>query len=122
MQLTSELSTPPPLAFPFSAHSQPMPLPPPNVEEIPKLTAARNSLLEHNELWTGGPLPPIASSTYLPIADELAARARKPGAEEAQGLPWDVYVPTSLVQLRAAGQLPKWERNADGVWKSSPAV
>ncbi|KAI4088882.1 MAG: hypothetical protein LQ344_005768 [Seirophora lacunosa] len=83
---------------------------------------AVDHLLEHNELWTGGPLPPIASSTYLPIADELAARARKPGAEEAQGLPWDVYVPTSLVQLRAAGQLPKWERNADGVWKSSPAV
>ncbi|KAL8962303.1 MAG: hypothetical protein Q9193_001270 [Seirophora villosa] len=81
----------------------------------------RGGLLEHNELWTGGPLSPIASSTYLLLADELAARARKSAAEEAQGLPWDVYVPTSLVQLRAAGQLPKWERNADGVWKSSPA-
>ncbi|KAL8709286.1 MAG: hypothetical protein Q9225_007471 [Loekoesia sp. 1 TL-2023] len=71
---------------------------------------AVNHSLENGELWRGGLLPRIASSEYLPIADELASRLRRPANEEEQGDSWDVHVPSSLIQLRLSGDLPKWEK------------
>jgi len=69
--------------------------------------------------WNGGPLPPISSPLYLPIADELAERLDRPGDETPQGDPWLVRIPTSLVHLRADDQLPSWQQQPDGTWLPS---
>jgi len=77
---------------------------------------AIDHFLTFGETWNGGPLPPISSPLYLPIADELAERLDRPGDEIAQGDPWTVRVPTSLVHLRDDDKLPKWTKNAAGEW------
>ncbi|MBA4143712.1 MAG: hypothetical protein H0X43_12100 [Nitrosospira sp.] len=66
------------------------------------------------EPWLGGSLPAISDDTFLPIADELAERLGRPGAEIPVGEPWEVRVPTSLVRLRSDDQLPTWQKQADG--------
>ncbi|MGW3605055.1 hypothetical protein [Micromonospora sp. NPDC005161] len=66
--------------------------------------------------WQGGPLPTVSDDTYLPIADEIAERLGMPGTEVAVGEPWEVRVPTSLLQLRTAEGLPRWAKQADGHW------
>jgi hypothetical protein len=68
------------------------------------------------EIWNGGPLPPISSDLYLPIADEIAERLDRPGDEIPQGDPWLVRIPTTLVKLRADDQLPKWQQDNTGEW------
>lgn len=77
---------------------------------------AIDHFLTFGEIWNGGPLPPISSPLYLPIADEIAERLDRPGDEVPQGEPWTVRVPTNLVKLRADDALPVWEQNADGEW------
>lgn len=77
---------------------------------------AIDHFLTFGEIWNGGPLPPISSPLYLPIADEIAERLDMPGDEVPQGEPWTVRVPTSLVKLRADDALPRWEQNAAGEW------
>ncbi|GGM77140.1 hypothetical protein GCM10012275_54730 [Longimycelium tulufanense] len=77
---------------------------------------AIDHFLTFGEIWNGGPLPPISSPLYLPIADELAERLDRPGDEVPQGNPWPVRVPTSLVKLRADDKLPRWKQNDDGEW------
>jgi hypothetical protein len=72
------------------------------------------------ELWNGGPLPHIHGKLYLPIADELAEQLGRPGREVAQGGPWTVRVPTTLVRLRADDKLPKWQQDAQGNWVEAP--
>jgi hypothetical protein len=47
--------------------------------------------------WNGGPLPPVTSKLYVPIADELAERLGKKEGETPQGEVWDVVLPTTLV-------------------------
>jgi hypothetical protein len=74
--------------------------------------------MRFGQVWNGGPLPSISGPLYLPIADEIAERARHPGREFPQGDPWDVKVPTSLVKLRGDDKLPTWKKGSDGVWKS----
>lgn len=71
--------------------------------------------MQFGELWNGGPLPAISSPLFLPIADEIAERAQKPGDEIPQGDPWKVRVPTTLVKLRQDDKLPKWKK-VDGEW------
>jgi hypothetical protein len=65
--------------------------------------------------WNGGPLPPITSGVYVPIANELAERLGKPEQEVPQGDPWDVTLPTTLVKLRRDDSLPIWKREGN-VW------
>jgi hypothetical protein len=77
---------------------------------------AVDHFLTFGEVWNGGPLPPISSPLYLPIADELAERLERPGKEIPQGDPWTVRIPTNLVRLRADDQLPQWVRNGQGEW------
>jgi fibro-slime domain-containing protein len=68
------------------------------------------------EPWFGGPLPPITSPLYLPIAQEIAERLDRPGNEVPQGDPWEVRLPTTLVRLRPDGTLPRWQQNENGHW------
>ena len=64
------------------------------------------SFLLFGETWNGGPLPPVTSKLYVPIADEIAERTGKPQGEIPQGDPWTVTLPTTLVKLRADDSLP----------------
>ena len=68
------------------------------------------------EPWFGGPLPPITSPLYLPIAQEIAERLDQPGDEIPQGDPWEVRLPTNLVRLRPDGELPRWQQDENGNW------
>ena len=77
---------------------------------------AIDHFLTFGETWNGGPLPPISSPLYLPIADEIAERLDRPGQEIPQGDAWTVRLPTTLVHLRADDELPRWEQNEDGEW------
>ena len=86
----------------------------------PGFEGAIDHFLTFGEIWNGGPLPPISSPLYLPIADEIAEQLDRPGDEVPQGDPWTVRVPTNLVHLRADDQLPRWKQNAQGDWVESP--
>jgi hypothetical protein len=70
----------------------------------------------YGETWNGGPLPPISSPLYLPIADEIAEQLDRPGDEIPQGDPWLVRIPTTLVHLRADDKLPRWAQDENGNW------
>ncbi|PWW25184.1 hypothetical protein JD79_04382 [Geodermatophilus normandii] len=87
-----------------------------SVPARPGFEGAIDHFLTFGETWNGGPLPPITSALYLPIADEIAERLDRPGAEVPQGAPWIVRVPTNLVHLRADDRLPRWEQNQQGEW------
>lgn len=82
----------------------------------PGFEGAIDHFMSFGEIWNGGPLPPISSELYLPIADELAERLDRPGDEFPEGEPWLVRVPTTLVHLRADDKLPRWEQNEEGEW------
>ncbi|EGE77182.2 hypothetical protein BDDG_00119 [Blastomyces dermatitidis ATCC 18188] len=81
----------------------------------PGFEAAIDHFMQFGELWNGGPLPAISSKLFLPIADEIAERAQKPGQEIPQGEPWKLCIPTQLVKLRQDDKLPKWTKK-DGEW------
>lgn len=87
-----------------------------SVPARPGFEGAIDHFMSFGELWNGGPLPPISSDLYLPIADELAERLDRPGEEIPQGDPWPVRVPTTLVRLRADDALPTWVQNDEGDW------
>lgn len=87
-----------------------------SVPARPGFEGAIDHFLTFGETWNGGPLPPISSRLYLPIADEIAERLDRPGAEVPQGEPWTVRVPTNLVHLRADDRLPRWQQNEQGKW------
>ena len=82
----------------------------------PGFEGAIDHFMSFGEIWNGGPLPPISSELYLPIADELAERLDRPGDEFPEGESWLVRVPTTLVHLRADDKLPRWEQNEEGEW------
>jgi hypothetical protein len=46
-------------------------------------------------------------------------RTLAPEAEVAQGDPWDVRLPTTLVKLRPDDKLPAWTKQPDGEWAES---
>ncbi|MEU5524886.1 hypothetical protein ABZ759_30570 [Streptomyces sp. NPDC047860] len=87
-----------------------------SVPARPGFEGAIDHFLTIGEPWNGGPLPPISSPLYLPIADEIAERLDRPGDEVPQGEPWTVRIPTNLVHLRADDQLPRWAQNDEGEW------
>ncbi len=82
----------------------------------PGFEGAIDHFMHYGEVWNGGPLPPISSELYLPIADEIAERLDRPGDEVPQGAPWLVRIPTTLVHLRPDDKLPKWSQNETGEW------
>ena len=73
--------------------------------------------MQFGETWNGGPLPPISSALYVPIANEVSERLGKQEKETPQGDPWPVILPTTLVKLRADDKLPTWKKDADGHWE-----
>jgi hypothetical protein len=87
-----------------------------SVPARPGFEGAIDHFMSFGELWNGGPLPPISSPLYLPIADEIAERLQRPGDEIPQGDPWLVRIPTTLVKLRPDDALPKWVQDASGNW------
>ncbi|KAG8805585.1 hypothetical protein FRC17_005445 [Serendipita sp. 399] len=72
----------------------------------PGFEGAIDHFMQLGEIWNGGPLPSITSKLYVPIADEVSERARKPQGEIPQGEPWEVTIPTTLVKLKADDSLP----------------
>jgi hypothetical protein len=82
----------------------------------PGFEGAVDHFMTFGEPWMGGPLPPISSPQYVPIAEEIAERLDRPGDEVPVGEPWEVKIPTNLVRLRDDGSLPSWRQNADGTW------
>ncbi|QKW48687.1 hypothetical protein [Streptomyces buecherae] len=82
----------------------------------PGFEGAIDHYMNFGELWSGGPLPPITSPLYLPIAEEIAERLDRPGAEVPQGDPWRVRIPTTLVRLRPDDALPTWRKDGSGEW------
>jgi hypothetical protein len=82
----------------------------------PGFEGAVDHFLTFGEPWVGGPLPPVSSPLYLPIAEELAERAERPLEEIPEGDPWLVRIPTTLVRLRPDDQLPEWSQGEDGNW------
>lgn len=87
----------------------------------PGFEGAVDHFLNFGELWEGGPLPTVSSDLFLPIATEIAEQLDRPGDEVAQGDPWTVKVPTTLVKLRTDDLLPTWFQNDDGEWVEGPA-
>ncbi len=82
----------------------------------PGFEAAVAHFLESGETWNGGDLPPITSPLYFSIIEEIKERDQAPGNEVAQGDPWDVHLPTTLVILRDKPSLPEWHKDANGEW------
>jgi hypothetical protein len=74
--------------------------------------------LETGEVWSGGPVPDVTSSLYLPILEEIKERSEETSEEPAPyGEPWEVRLPTSLIKLRETSNLPRWEKREDGSWQ-----
>jgi hypothetical protein len=82
----------------------------------PGFEGAIDHFMTTGDPWKGGPLPTISTPLYLPIADEIAERLDRPGAEFPEGDPWLVRVPTTVVLLRPDDKLPKWEQDTNGEW------
>lgn len=72
--------------------------------------------LDTGEIWDGADPPLLSSPLYVSIIQEIKERDLAPGDEVAQGDPWDVRLPTTLVRLRPDGSLPTWQKNAAGEW------
>ncbi len=82
----------------------------------PGFEMAVDHFLATGDPWIGGEIPDVASELYVPIVQELRESLGAPGDEVAQGAPWSVTLPTSLVLLRSDGSLPRWRKNEDGAW------
>ena len=82
----------------------------------PGFEAAIDHFQNTGDVWSGGELPDVTSDLYLPIVEEIRIQTGAPRGEVAQGEPWDVVLPTSLVRLRRTGALPTWRKDDDGAW------
>ena len=82
----------------------------------PGFETAVAHFLDTGEIWDGANPPLLTSPLYVSIIQEIKERDLAPGDEVAQGDPWDVRLPTTLVRLRPDGSLPTWQKNAAGEW------
>ncbi|HEY7665396.1 MAG TPA: hypothetical protein VH934_19945 [Xanthobacteraceae bacterium] len=82
----------------------------------PGFEAALAHFMDTGEIWEGADPPTLTSPLYVSIIDEIKERTQAPGDEVAQGGPWDVRLPTTLVRLRPDDSLPTWSKQADGSW------
>jgi hypothetical protein len=74
--------------------------------------------METGEIWGGGDLPRLESSTYLPLIEEIMKDRDNSKSEVPYGPHWKIKLPTNLVKLRNDGKLPKWKQNDNGEWVS----
>jgi hypothetical protein len=72
--------------------------------------------METGQIWDGGDPPTITDPAYLSIIDEIKDQQGASQGELAQGDPWDVPVPTSLIKLRLIDTLPEWKKDPSGAW------
>lgn len=72
--------------------------------------------LDTGEIWEGADPPTLTSPLYVSIVQEIKERDQARGDEVAQGDPWDVRIPATLVKLRPADDLPQWQKQSDGSW------
>jgi hypothetical protein len=72
--------------------------------------------METGQIWDGGDPPTITDPAYLSIIDEIKDQQGASQGELAQGDPWDVRVPTSLIKLRLIDTLPEWKKDPSGAW------
>lgn len=85
----------------------------------PQLEGDLRYFLMTGQIWSGGAMPEITDTDYLPITEEIKARDDAPGEEVPQGASWEVTLPTTLVRLRDDDSMPMWNKFApDGheVW------
>ncbi len=82
----------------------------------PGFETAVAHFLDTGEIWEGADPPLLTSPLYVSIIQEIKERDLAPGDEIAQGDPWDVRLPTTLVRLRPDGSLPTWQKDAAGDW------
>jgi hypothetical protein len=59
-------------------------------------------LISDGEIWSGGDAPILSDDLYISLAEEVKAADLQDAAGVAQGDPWTVRVPTSLVTLKTA--------------------
>jgi hypothetical protein len=85
----------------------------------PGFEAAIAHFQDTGEIWEGADPPTLTSPLYVSIIDEIKERTLAPGTEVAQGDPWDVHLPTTLVKLRPDDELPAWTKQPDGEWVAS---
>jgi hypothetical protein len=83
----------------------------------PGFETAVAHFLDTGEIWDGANPPLLTSPLYVSIIQEIKERDLAPGDEVAQGDPWEVRLPTTLVRLRPDGSLPTWQKDAAGVWQ-----
>jgi len=76
----------------------------------PQLEGDLRYYLMTGQIWGGGAMPGITDTDYLSITEEIKARDNAPGVETAQGEPWEVSLPTTLVRLRGDDTLPMWQK------------
>jgi hypothetical protein len=92
---------------------------------------AVNFYLLTGKPWMGGGLPKIwdrgQNPLYLPITEEMKELSGAPGDEKPVGDPWEIRLPTALIQLRDDGKLPMWKwdppsaKPAPGTYPPSPS-
>jgi hypothetical protein len=71
--------------------------------------------MEKGVIWDGGDPPDINSPLYVPLLAEIKEAEKAAGTETPYGDPWKLKLPTTLVQLRGDGKLPKWQE-VNGEW------
>jgi hypothetical protein len=87
----------------------------------PGFEVAITHFMETGKLWNGAGQPPaINSPEYVSIIDEIRERTGAPQGEIPVGDPWDARVPTALVLVRPASDLPKWTRASPSEWSWLP--
>ena len=64
--------------------------------------------------WSGGAAPTIDDPLYLAIHEELREQQDDLNGASPYGDPWEVVVPTSLVDLQADAELPAFDCNVEG--------
>jgi hypothetical protein len=61
------------------------------------------------EPWNGGPAPGLSDLLYIPIHEEIHDQQDDLNGAIAEGDPWDVTVPTTLVYLKdSTSELPTY--------------
>jgi hypothetical protein len=75
-------------------------------------------LLETGEVYNGSDFPSINSNLYKNIVADLKEQQGAPGSEKAQGDPWEITLPTTLVKLRSDDKLPYfgWDNSTPPLW------
>lgn len=87
----------------------------------PGFEIAVTHFIETGKIWGGeGDPPRINTPLYVSIIDEIRERTGAPQGESPVGEPWEARVPTALVLVRGADDLPSWQRTAPGAWEWQP--